>query len=651
VPLSRARVGRFLRKPPRYVAGRLVREATRRLQYVALRSALHGHGRLTAGRIVPGGAAAALDSTFEATLSLGAWEDAIEAMASLPVMRSDIQERGARAEARLVEVFGDQSVSAGVPPRWNEDLRTGLGWPKKWHAAIDYRNIGRPSDVKVAWELSRLRHCVAMAQCIALGESRLTSELERDLRDWTRQNPLGWSVNWSSAMEVALRAVNLICIDGILAASGEGSHLRPLLVPMLYQHGWFLRRNLEISDLNGNHYLANAVGLLWLGRYFAGVGDGDEWRAHGLDMTRDAVAAQILGDGLDHEGSLRYHALVLELFALALVAGRDDLAACRTSIGAMSEALEELLGSDGTIPDIGDDDGGRVSALSSVPASDGRRVVCLASAVLDSPTRLALGDRLYAQDALWLKGLGAIQRDFFPEPRSRPVAFSEAGLVAMGDGEDHLVASVGPVGFRGRGGHGHLDAMSFVCSLSGQLVVRDSGTGSYTGDTAVRQALRGAEAHSVVVIDGLPYARLGDVDHLWLILGDSEPRVVRVASDRGAQVLEVEQALPCRHGSATHRRELRWTRGQLECVDRVTAPDGSHVKHFLQVPDDTVQTGDGLSSGSASYELDAPTDAKLSLTSSLRSERYGTWKQGRRAEVEYTARGGEALLRWMLRAL
>src|SRR5262249_27550664 len=120
----------------------------------------------------------------------------------------------------------------------------------------------------------------------------------------------------------------LICVDALLAGSRIASPVRPLLASLLYQHGWFLLRNLEISDVNGNHYLSDGVGLVWLGRYLQGVGEADRWLERGVAMVEQAAQRPVLSDGLDQEGSLRYHALVTELFAVAHALAPGRLRQC-----------------------------------------------------------------------------------------------------------------------------------------------------------------------------------------------------------------------------------------------------------------------------------------------------------------------------------
>jgi len=630
-----ARVRRALRRPPGYVARRVREEVVRELDRAVLQAARHGRGPLASARIAPRDAEVVSAAN---ALTIAPWREALRALTADPDASAKLAQRARRALERRVELFGDAPVEAGIPPRWSTDIHSGNAWPPGYYRRLQIADMGRASDVKVPWELSRLRHVLALAQGAALGSDEALRAVEDDLADWRRVNPVGWSVNWTCAMEVALRAVNLICVDAVLLAAGIRWGGRRALVASLYQHGWFLARNLEVSDVNGNHYLADAVGLVWLGRYFGGLGDGQRWLATGLEMVRRAAAEQILHDGLDHEGSLPYHVLVLEMFLVARVAAGDALTDVDERLAAMADSARGFVGPRAEVPNLGDDDGGRVLALCDVPSRDARRVLALASGLLGTSTPL---DSDGPDDAFWLTG-----RRPRVSPGRVPRLFPTAGLAVLGAGDDHVAFDAGPVGFRGRGGHGHLDAMSFEATIGGHLAVRDSGTGAYTRDPALRNRFRSPGAHSVVVVDGLPYARLGP--GLWEVEGDAPPTVLATTFAYQAHEVRAAQELPARAGRARHERALVWRPGSLEVLDTVTAPAGSEVTAYLQVPDGCELGPDGLSSSRHRYTLDRPDGGFIEIRAAPWSERYGSVGRGRCAILRSRGTGAPVSWRWLI---
>ena len=633
--MSLARLARIARKPPRYVARRAFDEARQELLRMELGRAAAGDGRLALARIVP---ADAVESTAAAGTGLVATQAAVAVTRADERLRRRLDERAEAAERRELELFGDAPVRVGVPPRWNEDVRSGHGWPFGHHRRIDYRNVGRPSDVKVAWELSRLRHLVALAQADAVApDAGARRALLADLDSWIEANPMGWSVNWTCGMEIALRAVNLICADAILMGAGRPLEARDRLVASLYQHGWFLARHLEVSDLNGNHYLADAVGLIWLGRYFAGCGEAERWLRTGTEMVTAAAREQVLEDGLDHEGSLPYHLLVLEMFLCARHAAGPSLQHIDPILRRMADAALGFVDRHGRVPNLGDDDGGRVLAFAATSSRDARRVLGLAGVLLGTA---GLGAD-ESEDALWLTGR-------LPPPvpapaRTGPLHLAEGGIVVLGQGDDHVVVSTGPVGFRGRGGHGHLDAMSLEATLGGTLAVRDSGTASYTGDPGLRNLLRDASAHSAVLLDGVPYAQIGGEDALWAVSGDAPPDVIEVTSER----VTVRQTLPSAGGQATLERTIEWAPGLLVIRDRLIAPVGVAVTAHLHTPSVETTRGGMLQTASHVYALAGP--APVQIAPHPWSEAYATTGTGSRLTLSFIATTEESAWSWTVR--
>src|SRR5690349_24106429 len=121
------------------------------------------------------------------------------------------------------------------------------------------------SDVRVLWELNRLGHFLPLAYAYSsTKDERYATEFFVQLRSWHEQNPYGRGPNWTCAMEVALRAMNLLAAFEFFRHSPQlDAHFFLLL---LQQHGNYIRRNLEFSYIAISHqYLSDVVGLLCMG--------------------------------------------------------------------------------------------------------------------------------------------------------------------------------------------------------------------------------------------------------------------------------------------------------------------------------------------------------------------------------------------------
>ncbi len=105
--------------------------------------------------------------------------------------------------------LGYGTVTLGDPPRWNVDFVSGQEWPQSLANRRGYvRHDG--SDVKVPWELSRLQFLPILGKAYVLtGDLKYRETGKRLLSNWMEHNPVDVGVNWTVAIEAALRAMSI----------------------------------------------------------------------------------------------------------------------------------------------------------------------------------------------------------------------------------------------------------------------------------------------------------------------------------------------------------------------------------------------------------------------------------------------------------
>jgi hypothetical protein len=85
----------------------------------------------------------------------------------------------------------------------------------------------------------------------------------------------------------------------------------------LYLNGECTERDLERSGADGNHVVAHAVALVFAGLFFGKGAAPVRWFEDGWRLLCDELPRYAHPDGLDDDGSIASHALVLERFFLA----------------------------------------------------------------------------------------------------------------------------------------------------------------------------------------------------------------------------------------------------------------------------------------------------------------------------------------------
>lgn len=394
------------------------------------------------------------------------------------------------------------------PAEWNRDPRSGYLWPLDYHRDIKLmRSDG--SDIRVVWELNRLAHFITLGRAYKLTQDeRFTTAFMDQLRSWKEQNPYGRGPNWQCAMEVALRAINLLAAFEFFRDS-PGLDTQ-FLLKLFQQHGHYIRRNLEFSYIaTSNHYLSDVAGLLWLGVMLPELRDAESWRDFGLKEMLREMDKQVLPDGADFESSTGYHRFVTELFLYSFALCRENGIEIEQKywekLRAMLSYIRGYLRPDGFAPLIGDTDGGQFLPLERRRADDHAYV-------------LEAGARVFNDPAL---------RD--PETESK--AFPHAGTYVMRHEDLYLCFNTSGAGINGRGSHGHNDALSIEVAAGGRVFIVDPGTYVYTGDLQKRHEFRSTAYHSTVKIDGVEQNTI-QRDAPFIIGDEARPRVLHWDTDK-----------------------------------------------------------------------------------------------------------------------
>lgn len=215
--------------------------------------------------------------------------------------------------------------------RWNEDFKSGYVWSNATPSFKCSYGDRYGVDIKLPWEFSRLQHLPQMAIWAIDDECNNSEDVAKEILDqildfWS-SNPLYMGPNWMCAMDVAIRAVNILMAINILIPRFQYlicDKKKAVLSDSIYHHGKFIIDNLEYSaELTSNHYSANIVGLLFISYFLTSTEETDCWLAFSIQEIFSEINKQYCGDGGNFERSSSYHRLTSEMFvwSLALIRG------------------------------------------------------------------------------------------------------------------------------------------------------------------------------------------------------------------------------------------------------------------------------------------------------------------------------------------
>src|SRR5207249_3217997 len=198
-----------------------------------------------------------------------------------------------------------ENLTLGFPPPWHLDFVAGKTWEVAPGNKVSIvRHDG--SDVKTVWEPSRLQFLPVLGKAYCLtSDERFREAAKRLTTDWLECNPVGQGVNWTCAMEAALRAMSILFLLNLLwplRAEERGWLERVTLA--LWQHLLYIEGYLEFSHISrSNHYVSDIVGLYCLSAFLDGKEAETRRNLYRIRVEQE-ILHQVYEDGGDYEASL-----------------------------------------------------------------------------------------------------------------------------------------------------------------------------------------------------------------------------------------------------------------------------------------------------------------------------------------------------------
>ncbi|PWT75179.1 MAG: hypothetical protein C5B60_05690 [Chloroflexi bacterium] len=484
--------------------------------------------------------------------------------------------------------FAYGPVSLGFPPRWNLDFVSDSTWPELPSEAIQVVRYDG-SDVKVPWELSRLQFLPVLGKAWRLSGEKRYRQAGRDLlSDWMEKNPTGVGVNWTIAMEAALRAISICLFVELLGPwTPEDDPWVIRVTKCLWQHLLFIEANNEFSHLSrGNHYLSNIVGLFCLATFLQGPRIVLRRRQY-QQLIEQEILRQVYEDGGNYEASTGYHVLCLEMFTNTFRLMRCQQIVPAPTFTLRLRSMYRFLGAmtdaHGRVPQLGDCDDGRVELL----CDDLEQMLKTAPADRHSLTvsgLLGIGECLFAEsyggrrrEAPWYGQAPESREDSDAQvTRQCSLSLPNSGLAVARNGDLEVVFTALPNGIGGKGSHTHNDKLSLIVRIGEEELFTDPGTGCYTRNAELRNHFRATAAHNTIQVDGEEQNRiLASPTELFRLCDDAHVSPIEVQEQNGTLRLRASHDGYCRLG-ITHSRTVRLTPQPSLKIEDVLTGSGSH---------------------------------------------------------------------------
>ncbi|HWF08955.1 MAG TPA: alginate lyase family protein [Bryobacteraceae bacterium] len=419
--------------------------------------------------------------------------------------RENLRELFAERFPAWVERAGEEAerlLRPGGEVDWHRDPVTGQIWERLFWTAYnpELNHAGR--DVKNVHELNRHQHLPRLAKAWSLtGDERYAAEAVAQMLGWIEQNPPDMGINWQSSLEIAIRAISWMWTIFLLLPSESFGDAAAVTVgdSLFLQLEHVFHHTSEFSSPN-THLIGEAAALFIGGLVFNDRKRPAAWLEKGASLLEAEIEKQILSDGVDAELSSYYHCYALDFFLQVLILAEQNQypleSIVREKAEGMAGFVTHLARPDGSLPLLGDDDGGRALALHE------RNYHATAGLLSVAAGYFRRDDFKRTEEALWFLGREAFEKKATPQ---RTEAFYPAAGYAIqrsgwNDDASHLIFDCGGLGML-TGGHSHADSLSILLSKGGRELLADPGTFVYNCAPEWRNYFRSTRAHNTVVVD------------------------------------------------------------------------------------------------------------------------------------------------------
>ncbi len=401
---------------------------------------------------------------------------------------------------------------------WHKDPFEDLEWPRLFYSLVSKSKPSETVDIKYIWEMNRHQYLIVLAKAYWIsGDEKYAKKVVEIISSWIADNPYHTGVNWTSSLELAVRALAWIWAYFLcLGSKYFNASFHFLFLKSIYEHGLHMADHLSTYSSPYNHLIGEAAGLHVIGSLFSQLKAAPAWEDLGWSLLERNIEQQFFDDGMCVEQATFYHHFTLGFYLQSLMLRKANHKPVSEKMLIMIEkALEVsmvLTKPDGTLPAIGDIDNARSLYFNAEHSWDFRGYLSLGAVLFNRPDFKAQSSGL-SEELLWFCDESAVAsfenlHSLCPKECSKALSVSgyyvmrdswekdahylcfDCGDMAAGLHEDAVPSAA----------HGHADALSFELSVFGQAILAEGGFHTYFGPLSWHRYFREEAAHNTIKI-------------------------------------------------------------------------------------------------------------------------------------------------------
>ena len=346
------------------------------------------------------------------------------------------------------------------------------------------------------------------------GDFSILEELQELFYDWNNKNHFLCGVEWTSAMEIAIRVNSWIYTYCFLNKAFEKYNLennkilKDISRGIIVMADYIVKHRAKYSSAN-NHLIVEMYAVGMSGIFF----DYKPWEKLAFNILTEELPRQNYADGVNKEMSLHYQSFVMEAYGLLMLEMKHNHIKIpqiwEEYLLHMSEFMCDCCGEYGETVVFGDNDEGKILDLSGEHFDHYRYVLDLMGSVL--PKRYLKMENIHENLCWILEGDSqdsVLQKHCYYSPEVK--CYKEGGYTLWRSKNNKVLIGIdhADLGFGSLAAHGHADALSFQMFIEGMPVFVDPGTYNYHVPKKMRDDLRATVNHNTVCVDGANQAEI-----------------------------------------------------------------------------------------------------------------------------------------------
>ncbi|MFC8564048.1 alginate lyase family protein, partial [Peribacillus frigoritolerans] len=367
--------------------------------------------------------------------------------------------------------------------------------------SYDYSFINQDAigEIRYTWEINRLQFLPYLANYYLRNkEIKYLNLIKCHFYDWVKCNPFLKGVNWSSPMEIAIRAYQWLVVVRILIDIEDKEFLKDLIKSTIISINHVLKHLSLYSSANNHLILESAIASI-IGYCLEPIYK-QNWYSRGKKILKKHLPLQVHNDGVNKEQATHYHAFVLDIMLqYNFYMKKNKLTPVHEDVLYKKSFFLGNLALGGDIVEIGDSDDAKILSLSNEP-NYYMYLLQLSSLYYKINFLQNESKVLKSLDAKAIAGplCEDINKDY--QYKSLNI-FNEGGYIICNYANNYFLFDCGPLGFGSLAAHGHADALSIIFNHNKRPILVDPGTYIYNIEQKWRNYFRSTSSHNTLTYE------------------------------------------------------------------------------------------------------------------------------------------------------